>query len=82
LGRDEEAAGWYRSIADRSSHELVYLALAQYRLGQIRDRQRDHRGMLAYYRRFLDLWRDAEPDVPFLPEARRRVAELEVSVGE
>jgi DNA-binding SARP family transcriptional activator len=79
LGRDEEAAGWYRSIADRSSHELVYLALAQYRLGQIRDRQRDHRGMLAYYQRFLDLWRDAEPDVPFLAEARRRVAELGAS---
>lgn len=75
LGRDEEAAGWYRSIADRSSHELVYLALAQYRLGQIRDRQGDHRGVLAYYQRFLDLWRYAEPDVPFLAEARRRVAE-------
>jgi tetratricopeptide (TPR) repeat protein len=82
LGRDEEAAGWYRSIADRSSHELVYLAPAQYRLGQIRDRQRDHRGVLAYYRRFLELWRDGEPDVPFLAEAKRRVAELEESLGE
>jgi tetratricopeptide (TPR) repeat protein len=82
LGRDEEAAGWYRSIADRSSHELVYLAPAQYRLGQIRDRQRDHRGVLAYYRRFLDLWRDGEPDIPFVAEAKRRVAELGVSVGE
>jgi len=81
-GRDEEAAGWYGSIADRSSHELVYLAPAQYRLGQISDRQRDHRGVLAYYRKLLDLWRDGEPDVPFLAEARRRVAELEVSLGE
>jgi tetratricopeptide (TPR) repeat protein len=82
LGRDEEAAGWYRSIADRSSHELVYLAPAQYRLGQIRDRQRDHRGVLAYYRTFLDLWRDGEPDVPFLAEAKRRVAELELGLSE
>jgi hypothetical protein len=38
--------------------------------------------VLAYYRRFIDLWRDGEPDVPFLAEAKRRVAELEVSLGE
>jgi tetratricopeptide (TPR) repeat protein len=82
LGRDEEAAGWYRSIADRSSHELVYLAPAQYRLGQIRDHQRDHLGALAYYRRFLRLWRDGDPDVPFLADAKRRVAELDVNLGE
>jgi tetratricopeptide (TPR) repeat protein len=82
LGRDEEAAGWYRSIAERSSHELVYLAPAQYRLGQIRDRQSGHRDALAYYRRFVDLWRDSEPVVPFLADAKRRVAELEVSLDD
>jgi tetratricopeptide (TPR) repeat protein len=32
LGRHEEAAGWYRSIAERSPYELIYAKPAQQRL--------------------------------------------------
>jgi tetratricopeptide (TPR) repeat protein len=80
LGRDEEAAGWYGSIAERASHELVYLAPAQFRLAQIHDRQGDDAKALAYYQRFLQLWREAEPGLhPFIVESRRRVNELQAS---
>jgi tetratricopeptide (TPR) repeat protein len=83
LDRDQEAAGWYRSIAERSSYELVYLAPAEYRLGQIYDHQGEHSAALAHYRRFLELWRDAEPKThPFISEANRRVGELQASATE
>jgi hypothetical protein len=35
LGRHEEAAGWYRSIAERSPYELVYAEPARQRLAEM-----------------------------------------------
>jgi hypothetical protein len=40
-GRDAEALGWYGSIAERSSFELVYAAPAQLRRAEIFGRQGD-----------------------------------------
>jgi serine/threonine-protein kinase len=37
-GRLEEAAGWYRSIAERSPYELIYAAAARERLERLRER--------------------------------------------
>lgn len=36
LGRPEEAAGWYRSIAERSPYEIIYRAPAQARIRAMR----------------------------------------------
>jgi len=35
VGRREEAAGWYRSIAERSPYELIYAGAAQRRLSEM-----------------------------------------------
>ena len=35
VGRREEAAGWYRSIAERSPYELIYLGAARQRLSEM-----------------------------------------------
>jgi hypothetical protein len=35
LGRAEEAAGWYTSIAERSPYELIYAAPARHRLAEM-----------------------------------------------
>jgi tetratricopeptide (TPR) repeat protein len=76
LGRVHEASGWYGSMAQRYSYEQVYLAPAQYRLGQIADRAGDSAAALGYYHRFLELWREAEPGAPFVAEATARVGVL------
>src|SRR6185503_18465406 len=36
VGRKEEAAGWYHSIAERSPYELVYAAAAKEGIARIR----------------------------------------------
>jgi DNA-binding SARP family transcriptional activator/tetratricopeptide (TPR) repeat protein len=82
LGRAREASGWYGSMAQRFSYELVYLAPARFRLGQIADRAGDRAAALGYYRRFLELWREAEPGAPFVAEAAARVGELQRSTEE
>ena len=74
MGREDEAIGWYRSIAERSSYELVYLAPAQLRLAQIYDERGDLEQARGYYRRFRELWRDPEPELrPLTTEADRRL---------
>jgi DNA-binding SARP family transcriptional activator len=60
LGRDEEAIGWFQSIAERASYELVYLAPAQYRLAKIFQARGDSATAQAYYRRVVELWRRAD----------------------
>jgi tetratricopeptide (TPR) repeat protein len=37
VGRREEAAGWYRSIAERSPYELVYARSAQEGIARVRE---------------------------------------------
>jgi tetratricopeptide (TPR) repeat protein len=63
LGRDEEAIGWYQSIAERASYELVYQAPAQLRLGRIYAARGDTASAAPHYRRLVELWRDADPEL-------------------
>jgi tetratricopeptide (TPR) repeat protein len=73
LGRVEEAIGWYGSIAQRSSYELVYLAPAQLRLARIYDQLGDLDQAGRHYRRFRQLWRNPEAQLrPLTEQADRR----------
>jgi tetratricopeptide (TPR) repeat protein len=77
LGRDDEALGWFHSIAERASYELVYLGPAYLRQAEIYDRRGDHREALRHYQQFIDLWRDADPELQGMVEqAKKRIAEL------
>jgi hypothetical protein len=47
-------------------------------LAQIYDYRGDWPGALDHYRRFVDLWREADPELrPQVAEAQARIAELE-----
>ena len=77
LGRDEEAVGWYESIAQRASYELVYVAPAERRLATIYRAYGDQAAAREYSQRFVDLWRNADPALqPVVAEAERQVAAL------
>jgi TolB-like protein len=80
LGRDDEALGWYRSIAEHSSHGLPYLGPAVLREGEHQAREGDHALAAQHYRRFLEMWRNAEAELqPLVRDARLR---LSAAVGE
>jgi DNA-binding SARP family transcriptional activator/tetratricopeptide (TPR) repeat protein/TolB-like protein len=90
LGRAFEAAGqpdsaisayerflhtpfFYRIFSD--AH---WRATAVERLGRLHEARGDHTRAAEYYRSFIDLWQDADPELqPRVREARRRLATME-----
>jgi DNA-binding SARP family transcriptional activator/TolB-like protein len=77
-GREDEALGWLSSIAERAAYELVYLAPAHLRQAEIYDKRGDRSQATQHYRKFIELWRDADPELqPTVERARKRVGELE-----
>jgi tetratricopeptide (TPR) repeat protein len=77
LGREDEALGWYGSIAERAAYELVYLAPAQLRQAEIYARRGQKDLAARHYRRFIELWGEADPELqPVVKEAREKLAQL------
>jgi tetratricopeptide (TPR) repeat protein len=76
-GRDDEALGWFHSIAERAAYELVYLAPAHLRQAEIYDRRGNRTQAAQHYKRFIELWREADPELqPVVDEARTKLARL------
>jgi tetratricopeptide (TPR) repeat protein len=74
-GREDEALGWLRSIAERAAYELVYLAPAHLRQAEIYDHRGDKSQAAHHYRKFIELWRDADPELQGqVEQARKRLA--------
>jgi len=58
-----------------AANALIYVR-SYYKLGKVLERQGDKAGAAARYRKFLDLWKDADPCLPEVEDARRRLAGL------
>jgi DNA-binding SARP family transcriptional activator/TolB-like protein len=75
LGRDDEALGWFGSIAERSAWELPFAAPAAFRMGEICDRSGDAAGAARHYGRVVELWKDCDEMLrPIVEKARKRTA--------
>ncbi len=81
-GREDEALGWLHSIAERAAYEQVYLAPAHLRQAEIYDRRGDRTQAVQHYKKFIELWRDADPELkPEVEVASKRLATLEKASG-
>ena len=79
-GRLREASSWYATLAETSIDGLIYLAPAEFRQAEISERLGDRAGAMVHYRRFLELWREADPGLaPWVVHARSRLQTLEQS---
>jgi hypothetical protein len=66
----------------RRGQPLIYLAPAEFRLGEIFGRQGDTAAARTHYSRFLDIWRRPEPELAgWVREARARLAALPTFPG-
>jgi tetratricopeptide (TPR) repeat protein len=80
LGRHQEALGWYRTIAERATYELVYVAPARWREAEMYQRAGDHARTAEAYRIVARLWANADPPLRATAvEARRRLRSLGVA---
>lgn len=77
LGRDSEALRWFATLAQESFFDLLYLAPAELRQAEIRERNGERDEAAEHYSRFLELWGDADPELrAATAEAERRLARL------
>jgi DNA-binding SARP family transcriptional activator/TolB-like protein/Tfp pilus assembly protein PilF len=84
LGRQEEALRWYGALPWRGSAyeeetlwDLVYQAPFLFERGEMLEKMGRPKEAAAHYARFIELWRDAEPELrPRVVEARRRLARM------
>ena len=53
-----------------------YWIQAHYQLGMIYEEKGERKKALEYYRRFLDIWKDADSDIPELGDAKQKMADL------
>jgi tetratricopeptide (TPR) repeat protein len=76
--REDEALGWFQSIAERAAYELVYLAPSHLHQAEIYRRRGQRDLAVQHYRRFIELWDEADSELqPAVAEARKQLAELE-----
>jgi serine/threonine protein kinase/Tfp pilus assembly protein PilF len=75
-----EARKEYENITALTSGRYRFgdiYARSFYNLGRIHERQGNNVKAVENYRKFLDLWKDADPGLPEVPDAKKRLAALQ-----
>jgi TolB-like protein len=76
-GRGAEALRWYATFPDPVARDLPYLAPSHLRRARIHDDAGDAAAAAWHYRRFVELWADADAELqPAVTQAQARLAEL------
>jgi serine/threonine protein kinase/Tfp pilus assembly protein PilF len=78
-GDMERAEQEYQKILSLTAgrmNEGHIFAKAFYNLGKIYEEQRDASKAIEHYEKFLDLWKDADPGLPEVDDARTRLTKL------
>ncbi len=66
--RQQEALRWYSSFREASLYDLVYLAPSHLRRAEIYERLGEREKAALHYRRFVELWSDADPELRSMVE--------------
>jgi adenylate cyclase len=77
MGDKDNALSWYRKTIESEKHSSPYMIQFHYSLGMLCEEKKDFRAASEAYRRFLDFWKDADPDIPVLADAKQRLGALE-----
>jgi len=79
-GNLDEARNEYQKIAALTSGRFRFgdiYARSFYRLGRICEQQGDKAKAIANYKKFLELWKEADAGLPEVPDAKKRLAALQ-----
>lgn len=77
LGRDAEAATWYAALGEDSPNGFVFLAPSHLRRAELHARRGEHDRARVHALRFLELWRECDPELH--PLAMAFAGELDAS---
>jgi eukaryotic-like serine/threonine-protein kinase len=78
-GKGQQAAVEFQNIIEHAGivTNFVLGALAHLHLGRAKAMSGDKEGARKAYKDFLTLWKDADPDIPILKEAKAEYAKLQ-----
>ena len=77
LGQYDLAHALYESLGELSPFEIVLLAPAHLRRAQMHERQGENALAAEQYERFIELWRDCDPELrPTVEEAKRGIQRM------
>lgn len=81
-GQDSDAAAEFQKILDHPgvTRNFITAPLARLSLAEAADRAGDRARAREHYATFLELWRDADPDLPMLRAAKASYAHLSASL--
>ncbi|MDP9349615.1 MAG: tetratricopeptide repeat protein, partial [Gemmatimonadota bacterium] len=75
-GQHREALRWYQSVLEDFDSGIVYAAPVHLHTAEILDRLGRRAEAVQHYRRFVELWREADPELqPLVARARKRLEE-------
>ena len=83
-GDGEKAAEKYRELIRREpiGYEIQESwILAHYELGKLYEHQGELEEAVKYYERFLEIWKDADPELAAFADAKKRLAQLKSGRG-
>jgi len=81
LGKLDKAIEKYKAFIQAETDVLSYEGqelwiLSHYQLGMLYERKVEPAEAAKYYERFLEIWKDADPGIPEVEDARKRLARL------
>jgi tetratricopeptide (TPR) repeat protein len=68
---------WITTLTQGRIRYADHYALSFFMLGKIYEQQGNSANAIEQYEKFLNLWKDADPGVAEVEEARKRIAELQ-----
>jgi tetratricopeptide (TPR) repeat protein len=77
MGDQDNAIAYYQKALESERHSSPYMIQFHYRLGLLYQEKKDFHAASEAYRRFLCFWKDADPDIPILVDAKERLGALE-----
>lgn len=76
-GRLEEALRWFGTFPDPQAYDIHYLAPSYLRRAGLHERRAEQELAADCYRRFIELWHDADPELqPLVAQAQQRLAAI------
>jgi tetratricopeptide (TPR) repeat protein len=75
----ESAQTWYKKIRNLTSGRIYYgdiYAKSFFMMGKIHEQKGDEAKAIEHYKKFLDLWKNADPGIAEVDDARERLVRL------
>ena len=77
MGDQDKAIDYYRKALESERHSSPHMIQFHYHLGLLYEEKQEFQSASEAYGRFLNFWKDADPDIPILVDAKERLRGLE-----